>query len=180
MGSELPAGRVIENPISGERILIRTGREESGGDLLAFDLFLPPGGHVPAAHVHPLQEERFTILEGRLRFRLRGRRVLALPGETVLVPPGAPHWFGNPGPGPALARVEVRPALRMEEMLEMTEAAARQVGLLRRLLGLGLVLLEFDRELAAPNVPPRLLRALLRLLGWLARSGRHGERSQAA
>ncbi|MBO0706281.1 MAG: hypothetical protein J2P39_13235, partial [Candidatus Dormibacteraeota bacterium] len=57
------AGRVIENPVSGERIVIRRSGAETGGALLAFDLFLPPGAHVPAGHVHPEQEERFTVLE---------------------------------------------------------------------------------------------------------------------
>src|SRR5439155_2855543 len=50
--------RVIDNPISGERIVIRESGEETGGRRLSFDLYLPRGGHVPARHVHPLQEER--------------------------------------------------------------------------------------------------------------------------
>jgi hypothetical protein len=35
-------GRVTDNPISGERIVIRQTAAETGGRLLAFDLFLPP------------------------------------------------------------------------------------------------------------------------------------------
>jgi hypothetical protein len=35
-------GRVIENPLSGERIVIRTSGTETGGRLLAWDLFLAP------------------------------------------------------------------------------------------------------------------------------------------
>src|SRR5438105_15619209 len=85
----IPAtGRVIDNPISGERIVIRTSGAQTGGALLAFDLFLPPGGHVPARHVHPIQEERFTILDGELRFEVGHRAILATRGETVLIPPG--------------------------------------------------------------------------------------------
>jgi len=166
-------GRVIENPISGERIVVRQSAAETGGRLLAFDLFLPPGGHVPAGHVHPEQEESFTVISGRMRFRLGGRSILARPGEAVVITPGQPHWFGNPGPGESHAHVEVRPALRMEEMFVATEAlshAGRIPGTrLPRPSDLALVLLEFRRELAVPNVPPALVSAVLRPLAWLAR-----------
>ena len=113
-------GRVIDNAVSGERIVIRKSGAQTGGRMLAFDLFLPPGGHVPAGHVHPVQEERFTVVAGRMRFRLGGRTIVASPGETVCVPPGTPHWFGNAGADVALTRVTVRPALRMEELLHRT------------------------------------------------------------
>src|SRR5690242_1084127 len=80
--------RVICNPLSGEQIIIRTSGAETNGQLLIFDLFLPPGKQVPSRHTHPFQEERFTILAGTLHFRLGRRRVLAVPSDTVVVPPG--------------------------------------------------------------------------------------------
>lgn len=166
-------GRVIENPISGERIVIQKTGAETGGTLLAFDLFLPPGGHVPASHVHPEQEERFTVVSGRMRFRLGGRDVLAGPGETIVIKAGRPHWFGNAGSDSAHARVEVRPALRMEEMFEATEAISLAGHLpgtrLPRLSDLALVLLEFRRELAVPHFPQVLVTALLSPPAWLSR-----------
>jgi quercetin dioxygenase-like cupin family protein len=113
---------VIVNPTSGERIVIRESGRHNGGELLAFDLFLPPGCHVPAGHVDPIQEEGFTIISGRMRFRLGRRTIAANPGETVRVAPGSAHWFGNDRAEVAHARVEVRPALRMEELLEATAA----------------------------------------------------------
>jgi quercetin dioxygenase-like cupin family protein len=160
------AGRVIDNPVSGERIVIR----ESGEELLAFDLYLPPGGHVPAAHVHPAQEERFTVVEGRMRFRLGRRTIMARPGETVLVPAGRSHWFGNAGQDVAHARVEVRPALRMEELFEATARTGHVPGTrVPRPTDLAALLLEFRRELAVPNVPAFMVRAALAPLAWLAR-----------
>jgi quercetin dioxygenase-like cupin family protein len=170
------AGRVIVNPISRERIVIREGGAQTGGDVLSFDLFLPPGAHVPARHVHPLQEEQFTVITGQMRFRLGrfGRRtILAQAGDTVRVPTGMAHWFGNAGAGVAHARVEARPALRMEEMF----AAAAAMRPVRYVPGtrmprpseLALFLLEFQRELAVPEVPRRLVRAVLVPLAWLGR-----------
>jgi mannose-6-phosphate isomerase-like protein (cupin superfamily) len=166
-------GRVIDNPISGERIVIRQSGTQTDGRLLAFDLFLPPRGHVTAAHVHPAQEERFTVVAGRMRFRLRRRIIDVGAGETVVVPPGTPHWFGNPGPGESHARVEARPALRTEELFEMMEAVTRAGGFLGtrlpRVTDLALLLLEFRREVAVPNVPAFLVRLALSPLAWLAR-----------
>jgi quercetin dioxygenase-like cupin family protein len=154
--------REIHNPVSGERIVIRESGAQNGGQLLSFDLFLPPGGHVPAGHVHPAQEERFTVLAGRMRFRMRRRTIVAGPGETVVVPAGTAHWFGAEGGEPAHALVEVRPALRMEELFERTAASAGLPDLAR-------VVLDFPHELAVPNVPRLLVRAALTPLAWLAR-----------
>jgi quercetin dioxygenase-like cupin family protein len=155
-------GRVIDNPVSGERIVIR----QSNARMLAFDLFLRPGGHVPAGHVHPVQEERFTVIAGRMRFRIGGRTILAHPGETVCIPAGTSHWFGNAGTNVAHTLVEVRPALRMEELLQRTGRLGAHGP---RLPDLALVLLEFQRELAVPNVPAFLVRTVLAPLAWLAR-----------
>jgi len=168
--------RVIDNPVSGERIVIRQSGAQTGGRVLAFDLFLPPGGHVPAGHVHPVQEERFTVVAGRMRFRLGRRTILAGAGETVRVPPGTPHWFGNAGDDVAHSRVEVRPALRMEELLDWTGRLGTSGHLpgtrIPRLSDLALMLIEFQRELAVPNVPPSVVRAVLAPLAWFARNRR--------
>ncbi len=167
------AARVIENPISGERIIIRQSGAETGGQLLAFDLFLPPGGHVPSGHVHPTQEERFTVVAGQMRFRLGRRTILAHPGATIHIPAGTAHWFGNAGPEVAQARVEVRPALRMEDLFEATEAMSQRGRFfgtrLPRPADLARLLLEFQREVAVPNVPAFLVKSVLVPLAWLGR-----------
>jgi quercetin dioxygenase-like cupin family protein len=167
-------GRVIHNPISGERIVIRQSGAETGGRLLVFDLFLPPGGHVPARHAHPVQEERFTVLAGCMRFSFGGRSIImARPGETVVVPVGKAHWFGNPGTEVSQARVEVRPALRTEEFFEANERMARAGHFLGtrlpRLSDLALVLLEYQPEVSVPNVPAFVVRGFLAPVAWLGR-----------
>lgn len=168
LNDNVPLGRVIENPVSGERIIIRESGERNGGERLVFDLYLPPGGHVPAGHIHPHQEERFTILAGQMRFRLGLRHMLAHPGDTIIIPRGSAHWFGAHGPEGAHARVEVRPALRMQELFEETERLV-QGARLTRLANLARIVREFQREVAVPYAPSRLVRAALAPLAWLAR-----------
>src|SRR5579859_1505981 len=109
---------VVDNARKGERIVILRSGVETDGELLLFDAFLEPGAHVPAAHLHPRQVERFTILAGTLRFRVGGETIVAEPGMSLTVPGGTPHWFGNLSDEVAHVRVEVRPALRMQELFE--------------------------------------------------------------
>jgi quercetin dioxygenase-like cupin family protein len=152
--------RVIDNPRSGERIVISQSGAETGGELLAFDVFLQPGAHVPASHSHPHQEERFTVVAGRVRFRLGRSTFVVENGGSVSVAPGTAHWFGNCGAGIAHVHVEVRPALRMQELLATSSRCSR-------LINLALIPLEFQQELGVPHVPAPLVTALLKPLAWL-------------
>lgn len=169
---------VIENPLSGERITIME-RPRITGDALAWNLVLAPGGRVPNSHSHPEQEERFTVLDGTMSFRVGWRRLLARPGDVVVVPPGKVHHFANPGPVSARVLVESTPALLTEAMLETAAALARDQHaagrMLPRPLDLALFMCDFDREVRAPYLPASLVRAVLRPVRGLARSlGRDG------
>jgi quercetin dioxygenase-like cupin family protein len=165
--------RVIENPVSGERMVIQRSGADTCGELLSFDVELPPGAHVPAGHAHPAQEEVFTVLAGRMRFRVGLRRVLAGPGDSVRIPSGTPHWFGNASKQTARAHVEVRPAMRLEELFVATEALGQPGGRNPRLSELALLLLEFQPEVTSGWVPAWAYRALLTLPAWFGRRRRH-------
>ena len=58
----LKAGEVYENPVTGERAVIRIGTDTTGGERLVVDLYVQPGGAVMGEHFHPRMEERFTML----------------------------------------------------------------------------------------------------------------------
>jgi quercetin dioxygenase-like cupin family protein len=165
--------RVIVNPLSGEQITIRQTAAETGGLVLDWELLLAPGGQVPSSHAHPEQTETFTVLEGRMKFRVGWRRVLATPGQTVRIPPGTVHHFANAGPVPARIMVESRPALAMEELLETAAAMAQEQHAagraLPRLVELALFMTDFEREVRAPFLPARLVRPVARRAARLAR-----------
>lgn len=162
---------VIENPLSGERIVIDGEPQRKGDDVLAWDLFLSPGGRVPNSHLHPRQEERFSVVAGQVLFRLRRRKILAGPGEVVVVPPGKVHHFSNAGRRMAWVHVETRPVLEMVAMFETAAAMARRQVAERRaiphLVDLALFMREFEAEVAAPYLP-RFVRLVVRPVAWLA------------
>jgi mannose-6-phosphate isomerase-like protein (cupin superfamily) len=166
------AGQILENPVSGERIVFRKSASDTAGQLLAFELFLDPDGHVPGAHLHPEQEERFEVVKGTMKFRRGLETVVARAGDTVVVPPGTTHRFENAGEEPAHVLVEVRPALRMEQLLETATALAQEGRTNRKgmptPLELALFVREFEREVRAPLVPASLVRVVMTPLAWLA------------
>ena len=167
-------GQILDNPISGERITFRKTAADTGGALLVIDLDLLPAGQVPGAHVHPRQEERFEVVEGAMRFRKGLKTITARAGDTVVVPPGTVHRFENAGDGPARVRVEVEPALRMEELFETTVALAREGRTDKRGMpkpfDLALFMSAFEAEVRAPLAPAALIRALMVPLAWVARN----------
>jgi quercetin dioxygenase-like cupin family protein len=165
------SGQILDNPISGERFVFHTTADDSAGALLAFDLVLDPDGQVPGGHVHPVQQERFQVVRGTMKFRKGLRTVIAGPGDTVVVPPGAFHRFANAGQEPAVVRVQVEPALRMEQLYETVVALAREGRTLRsgmpRPLELALFMREFEQEVQAP-LAAGLVRAAMAPLAWMA------------
>jgi quercetin dioxygenase-like cupin family protein len=157
-------GQVLVNQFSGERFVFHTTAADSGGELLEFDTVVGPHGRVPGGHVHPGQQESFEIRAGVMKFRKGLRTVTAGPGDLVVVEPGTYHRFANAGNEPAIVRVRLTPALRMEELFETVAALAAEGRTLRsgmpRPLDLALFMREFEHEVAAP-VAPALVRTVM-------------------
>jgi quercetin dioxygenase-like cupin family protein len=117
-------GQTIENPVTGERVTFRTTSADTGGELVVIDVVVEPHGAVAATHVHPSQEERFTLQAGELEMKVRKQTIVARAGDVILVPAGTPHQFKNVGDEPAQFTCEVRPALGFEPLLETMFALA--------------------------------------------------------
>jgi quercetin dioxygenase-like cupin family protein len=172
-------GQTLENPVTGERFTFTQTAATSGGELLAFDFALRPGGSVPIPHVHPIQTERFEVIEGRMTFRVGLRKVQAGPGDVIEVPPGVAHSFANAGDDEARLHIEVRPALAMEDMFVEVAAMAQtgrmnRRGLPRSPLDLADLARRYDQEAHAPLIRVGAQRLLLAPLVFLARHRRAG------
>ena len=137
------AGQTVVNPATAERITFLETAADTGGELLAMENVWTRPDHRTTEHVHPGMEERWEVVSGRAHFRIGGEDIEAGPGEVVVAPAGTPHCGWNPTDGEVRLRIEMRPALRWEDLVVRLFAGESVLELLR----------EFSRELAPP--PPR-------------------------
>ena len=166
-------GDVFENPVTGERAIVRIGTEQTGGELLVADVHVQPGGAVMGEHYHPAIEERFTLLHGQLGVRLSGRVTNPKPGVMLFVPAGLAHDWWNAGEEDALVRVEIRPAARFEAMILNAFGLAQDGKVNRRgmpnLLQLSVFAREFGDVVQFTWPPQVVQRTLFGLIAPLAK-----------
>src|SRR5829696_8636391 len=197
------AGDTLEHLVTGERIVFLKTARDTNNELLQLDFFMKGGGFVAAEHVHPYQEERFKVLAGTLRFRVRGQERDVGAVETIVVPAGTPHVWWNAGEEEAHLILKFRPALRTETLFETVFGLAQDGKVnskngLPNPLQLAVIVREYENEIYLARPPlfvQRVLFGLLapigKLLGYKARypaysgaeeplAGREGERPSGA
>jgi mannose-6-phosphate isomerase-like protein (cupin superfamily) len=145
---------------------------EPDGENLFVDAWLEPGGGLPA-HLHPAQEERWSVVAGRARIRVGSEKRVVRPedGEVVVLP-GTTHAIESLGEEAHL-RCHVIPALDLEDFLTNSAAAAREGlfmrgGIPRNLRGARWAagFLKRHRETVVMTFPPRFVQsAMIALLG---------------
>ena len=113
----IQAGDVIENPVTGERLVFRETSRETNGEAVVprpsssrrlrrgRPRSSAPGGAVS----HP---------RGTVGFRLGREEIVSGLGQRVTVPAGTAHKFWNAGDDEAHFVCEVRPALQFEQLIE--------------------------------------------------------------
>jgi quercetin dioxygenase-like cupin family protein len=113
----LRRGEWLENPVTGERVLIRTTAAESGGERFEIECFLLPDAPRQPEHLHPRQESAITVVKGVCGVKRAGEVRFATPGQRIIVPARAPHQVWNAGGDTLHLHVEQRPALQSSERL---------------------------------------------------------------
>jgi quercetin dioxygenase-like cupin family protein len=180
------AGDVFENPVTGEYGYMRVGTEDSNGELSVVDMRVRAGGAVLGEHVHPNLDEHFTVLNGKIGYKLGGREGIAVAGDSLVLPRGVPHDWWNAGDEEARVIVQIRPATRFEQMAITTFGLAREGKTnskgMPNLLQLAVISQEFADVVQFTNPPvwvQRLLFGMLapvgRLLGYKAIYPHHYE-----
>src|SRR4051812_40637433 len=100
-------GQVIENPVTGDRMIFHRRACDTAGRLIDIEWFLLSNNRAPA-HYHTIVNERFEILEGMAAYVLGGVRYTARSGDVVNLPVGQAHvhpW--NIGSGTLRLRQQV-------------------------------------------------------------------------
>lgn len=163
---------VIENPVTGERGIVRRTPHSDSAPLVA-DLYARPGAAVAGEHVHPHSTEAFTVVRGTLSFRLDGVEQRADAGTRVEIPPGTPHDWWNAGEETAWVILEVDPGRRFETMIRNLFGLARDGRTDRNgrpsLLQAALLAREFDDTIRFTSPPRALQRPLFAALAPIAR-----------
>lgn len=165
-------GDVIENPVTGERITFVRTSAQTGGSLAEMELELSPTAKLAAEHIHLRQEERFDVLDGRVRVRCSGHESLAGAGETVVVPAGSPHTWAPEGGAGARVRLTFTPGADIEAFFDeffrlgregRTNAKGMPNLFVTARLGLA-------HEMFLPGAPVPLQRAAFRVLAGAGRA----------
>lgn len=179
------ASDIIENPITGERIVFLKTARDTSGELLRLEYLAPPRTLGPPLHVHPYQEERFEVLSGTLGARVGEDEQGLGKGQSLTVPSGTLHTWWNNGADEVRMLVELRPALRMEEIFETTFNLARDAktndrGIPKNPLRAVAMAREYADETRLARPPFAVQRVLLGLLapvcGLLGYEGRYPKR----
>jgi quercetin dioxygenase-like cupin family protein len=111
------AGRRYEFP-DGSLYEIRVSAGETNGARSELLVTLPPHPLTPPPHIHPRQQETWTVLEGSLDV-LVGREWQTLPiGQAMTVSPGTVHTFRNHSGENVMFGIVHTPALAFEKYLD--------------------------------------------------------------
>jgi quercetin dioxygenase-like cupin family protein len=146
---------------------------EPNGENLIVDAWLEPGGGLPP-HLHPHQEERWSVVEGEVRFQLGNeKRVIGPEDGAMIVRPGTKHGLESTGDREAHLRCHVIPAGNLQSFLEESAQAARdglfmRGGIPRNLRGARWAarFLKRHRDEVVMTFPPRFVQsAMIALLG---------------
>jgi quercetin dioxygenase-like cupin family protein len=157
----------IHDPVSRARYAF-----EPDGENLIVHVWIDPGGGLPA-HLHPRQTERWSVIEGKVRFQLGNDKRVIGPGDGEMpVPPNTKHALASISDREAYLRCVAVPALSLQAFLEESAAAAREGMFTRRGLPRGLrgarwaanFLKKYRDETVFLSPPPILQRFLIALL----------------
>ena len=90
----------------------------TGGARVRARLTFKAGTPRPRSHVHPLQEETYEVLSGRLAYHLDDVKRIAEAGETVVLPRGISHRHYAKGPEDAVTVLTMIPGWDFDYLLE--------------------------------------------------------------
>jgi uncharacterized protein YndB with AHSA1/START domain/quercetin dioxygenase-like cupin family protein len=165
--------RTLDLSPLGVRVELLRTPEDTGGELLEFDVVGRARGIIAAGHVHTSQSERHEVLSGAMKLTIGRRKHLLQPGQSMEVPAGAPHRQVPAGKGEGRVRVQARPAGETLAFLERLEQMCRD-GDFNRLgypkPAAGARLLRDFASTGSPTSPP--MRAYARIAVGLAEASR--------
>jgi mannose-6-phosphate isomerase-like protein (cupin superfamily) len=88
------------------------------------EITIAPHTEGPLQHRHAQHDEGFYVVSGTTRFTVGEKSYDATAGTLVMVPPGAPHTFANPGDEPAVILNTFTPDLYVQYFRDLRDMFA--------------------------------------------------------
>jgi mannose-6-phosphate isomerase-like protein (cupin superfamily) len=88
------------------------------------EITLAPHSSGPPQHRHASHDEGFYVVSGTARFTVGTTDYDAPPGTMVMIPPGAPHTFANPGDQPLVLLNTFTPDLYVQYFRDLRDTIA--------------------------------------------------------
>ncbi|HMS98417.1 MAG TPA: cupin domain-containing protein [Saprospiraceae bacterium] len=102
---------------TGETItFVKTGKDTEGA-FTEVICSIPARQEGPPQHIHPLQDEIFEVIEGKLELSAQGKKIVLEEGQSFNVTANTAHTFSNPLDKEIKFRATYQPALDIEYML---------------------------------------------------------------
>jgi quercetin dioxygenase-like cupin family protein len=166
-------GQVLENKITGVRIVFVKTPHDTGGLQVVHEVTYPAGTGREYPHVHRISSEKFDILEGQASYQLNGETRSAATGDVLDFPPGIPHLHPyNTGSGVLAVRQTITfPSPHMAELEKIDSVVETFFGLAADgkvnkdgfpgFLQLMVCFSDLLPELSMPGVPMPLQRVMM-------------------
>jgi len=106
------------------RLRILEDGRTTGHRLGMAEITLPPYTDGPPQHRHARHDEGFYVVSGTARFTIGESSHEAAAGTLVMIPPGAPHTFENPGDEPAVLLNTFTPDLYVQYFRDLRDMIA--------------------------------------------------------
>jgi len=89
------------------------------------EITLAPHSPGPIQHRHAEHDEGFYVVSGTAEFTVGTTTYLTPKGTLVMVPPGVPHTFANPGDEPVVMLNTFTPDLYVQYFRDLREVLAK-------------------------------------------------------
>ena len=102
---------------TGETIcFVKTGKDTNGA-YAEIICTVPAGKKGPPSHIHPLQDENFEVIEGKLELSAGSKKIILEPGQSFNVTARKVHTFSNPYDCEMKFKATYKPALNIDYFL---------------------------------------------------------------
>jgi mannose-6-phosphate isomerase-like protein (cupin superfamily) len=109
-------GTELSNPVTGGRTVFTATAASTAGAYVEVRHTYPPRSPHPPLHLHPEQDERFVLEQGRLHAVVGDEERELAPGDVLDVPRGTPHSMWSVADEPTVVLWRTTPALRTDAL----------------------------------------------------------------